>query len=100
MMRQGYYVANGKRLPEWIERFGASLLGDPFNVAEYRYWYEGRPAPWPLTGVKGTHTIKRGARREGGSIVERMCRCTAWGSYFSISRASDSTSTKGRNHSR
>ena len=82
MMRQGYYVANGKRLPEWIERFGASLLGDPFNVAEYRYWYEGRPAPWPLTGVKGTHTIKRGSRREGGSIVERMCRCTAWGSYF------------------
>ena len=82
MMRQGYYVANGKRLPEWIERFGASLLGDPFNVAEYRYWYEGRPAPWPLTGVKGTHTIKRGARREGGSIIERMCRCTAWGSYF------------------
>lgn len=82
MMRQGYYVANGGGLPGWIQRFGVSLYGGPFSLAEYRYWYEGRPAPWPLTGVKGTHTIKRGARREGGSIVDRMCRCTAWSSYF------------------
>jgi hypothetical protein len=26
--------------------------------------------------------IKPGAKREGGSFQARMCRCTAWSSYF------------------
>jgi len=83
MMRQGYYVANGGDLAGWIRTFGASLPSSPFSGAEYRYWYEGRPAAWPLPDVKGASgAIRRGARREGGSLEARMCRTTAWGSYF------------------
>jgi putative spermidine/putrescine transport system substrate-binding protein len=82
MMRQGYYVANGSRLPAWIDTYGASLADNSFTAAEYRYWYEGRPAPYALPDVKGVPAITRGTRREGGSIEARMCRCTAWSSYF------------------
>jgi putative spermidine/putrescine transport system substrate-binding protein len=83
MMRQGYYVANGGTLEQWIRRFGGSLVQSPFTAAEFGYWYEGRPAGWSLPDVKGqAGAIRRGDRREGGSIAERMCRCTAWSSYF------------------
>jgi len=82
MMRQGYYVANGAGLERWILTFGASLPS-AFSGAEYRYWYEGKPAEWPLPDVKGdSGAIERGTRREGGSIDARMCRTTAWSSYF------------------
>jgi putative spermidine/putrescine transport system substrate-binding protein len=82
MMRQGYYVANGRRLPEWIRTYG-SLSALPFSEEEYGYWYEGRRATRALPDVKGTLlTIRRGARREGGSLAAHMCRCTAWSSYF------------------
>jgi putative spermidine/putrescine transport system substrate-binding protein len=83
MMRQGYYVANGGSLDRWIRRFGVSLPTNPFSAAEYRYWYEGRPAAWPLPDVKGqSGAIAQGSRREGGSLAARMCRTTAWSSYF------------------
>jgi putative spermidine/putrescine transport system substrate-binding protein len=83
MMRQGYYVANGARLPEWIETYGASSASSPFSPDEYRYWYEGRRAARALPDVKGTLlSIRRGALREGGSLAARMCRCTTWSSYF------------------
>jgi putative spermidine/putrescine transport system substrate-binding protein len=82
MMRQGYYVANGAGLSSWIDTYGASLANSPFTAAEYRYWYEGRPARYALPDVKGVPAIKRGTLREGGSITSRMCRCTAWSSYF------------------
>jgi putative spermidine/putrescine transport system substrate-binding protein len=83
MMREGYYVANGRRLPEWIRTFGVSLGSSPFTRAEYSYWYEGRRAASALPDVKGTlGVIGKGAQREGGSLVTRMCRCTAWSSYF------------------
>jgi putative spermidine/putrescine transport system substrate-binding protein len=83
MMRQGYYVANGAGLETWLRKFGASLPSNPFSAAEYGYWYQGRPAPWPLPNVKGkSGAIKRGTRREGGSLEARMCRTTAWSSYF------------------
>ncbi len=82
MMRQGYYVANGSLLPEWIRAYGASAVS-PFSLEEYRYWYEGRRATRALPDVKGTLlSIRKGARREGGSLAARMCRCTAWSSYF------------------
>ncbi len=82
MMRQGYYVGNGEQLAHWIETFGESMATNPFSAAEYRYWYEGRPAARPLPGAKGTLAIKRGSKREGGSLADRMCRCTTWASYF------------------
>jgi len=82
MMRQGYYVSNGAQLAPWIQAFGASLASSPFSLAEYRYWYEGRPAAHALPGAKGTLAIKPGARRSGGSLEARMCRCSTWASYF------------------
>ena len=82
MMRQGYYVANGADLPHWIRTYGVSLISNPFTWAEYRYWYEGRPAAYPLPGAKGKLEIKQGEQREGGSIAQRMCRCSTWSSYF------------------
>jgi putative spermidine/putrescine transport system substrate-binding protein len=83
MMRQGYYVANGGTLEQWIRRFGGSLLQSPFSSAEFDYWYEGRPAAWALPDVKGkAGAIRRGDKREGGSLAARMCRTTAWSSYF------------------
>jgi putative spermidine/putrescine transport system substrate-binding protein len=82
MMRQGYYVANGRRLPGWIGTHGA-YVPNPFDPAEYRYWYEGRPAARPLPDVKGKlGTIGTGTVRAGGSLAARMCRCTTWSSYF------------------
>lgn len=82
MMRQGYYVANGAELPRWIRTFGVSLAANPFSLAEYRYWYDGRPAAYPLPGAKGTLAIRTGTAREGGSFAQRMCRVTTWSSYF------------------
>jgi putative spermidine/putrescine transport system substrate-binding protein len=83
MMRQGYYVANGRRLPEWIGTYGASSASIPFTPEEYRYWYEGERATRALPDVKGTlRSIHKGRRREGGSLDARMCRVTAWSSYF------------------
>jgi putative spermidine/putrescine transport system substrate-binding protein len=82
MMRQGYYVANGSGLPAWIESYG-SVASTPFHPAEYRYWYDGRPATRPLPDVKGRlGTIRKGSRRAGGSLDDRVCRTTAWSSYF------------------
>jgi len=85
MMRQGYYVANGGKLESWISTFGTSPAFGSFTGAEFRYWYEGRPAAYPLPDVKGVFAIKRGTRREGGAFATRMCRCTAWSSYFHAS---------------
>ncbi len=85
MMRQGYYVANGGKLASWISTFGTSPAFGAFTGAEYRYWYDGRPAAYPLPDVKGVLAIKRGTRREGGALQTRMCRCTAWSSYFHAS---------------
>jgi putative spermidine/putrescine transport system substrate-binding protein len=82
MMRQGYYVANGAELPRWIQTFGVSMASNPFSLAEYRYWYDGRPAARALPGAKGTLEIKPGSRRSGGSLAARMCRCSTWASYF------------------
>ncbi len=82
MMRQGYYVANGGQLPGWIGTFGATSGSIPFSPEEYRYWYEGRRATRALPDVKGTLTIRKGSRREGGSLADRMRRVTAWSTYF------------------
>jgi len=85
MMRQGYYVANGERLPEWIASYGAlfPLNGQELRLAEYAYWYRGGRAARGLPDATGgTGGIPRGSLREGGSLRARMCRCSAWSTYF------------------
>ena len=60
IMRQGYYVANGKKLLSWIQKNGSQ--GSPaFTKAEYDFWYLGKPAPRDLPGITGkVGDIKKG----------------------------------------
>jgi putative spermidine/putrescine transport system substrate-binding protein len=82
IMRQGYYVANGKTLKSWIQKSGSQ--GKPaFTAAEYDFWYNGGKAPRDLPGVTGrVGDIKKGQTRDGGSFLKRSCKYTAWNSFY------------------
>jgi putative spermidine/putrescine transport system substrate-binding protein len=82
IMRQGYYVANGKDLKSWIQKSGSA--GKPaFTAAEYDFWYNGAKAPRNLPGVTGrVGDIKKGQTRDGGSFLKRSCKYTAWNSFY------------------
>lgn len=82
IMRQGYYVANGKSLLSWIKAKGSEGT-PPFTAAEYDFWYGGKPAPRDLPGVTGqVGDIKAGSTRDGGSFLKRSCKYTAWNSFY------------------
>jgi putative spermidine/putrescine transport system substrate-binding protein len=82
IMRQGYYVANGKTLKSWIQKNGSQ--GKPaFTAAEYDFWYNGAKAPRNLPGITGrVGDIKKGQTRDGGSFLRRSCKYTAWNSFY------------------
>jgi putative spermidine/putrescine transport system substrate-binding protein len=82
IMRQGYYIANGKKLLDWIKTKGNE--GNPaFTPAEYNFWYNGKPAPRDLPGITGhVGDIKKGQVRDGGSFLRRSCRYSSWNSFF------------------
>jgi putative spermidine/putrescine transport system substrate-binding protein len=82
IMRQGYYIANGKQLLGWIKDKGS--IGKPaFTADEYDFWYNGKPAPRDLPGITGhVGDIKKGSTRDGGSFLKRSCKYTAWNSFF------------------
>ena len=84
IMRQGYYVANGKNLPKWLGSDRAKTTGKPaFTAAEYDFWYNGKPAARDLPGITGrVGDIKKGQVRDGGSFVKRACKYTAWNSFY------------------
>jgi putative spermidine/putrescine transport system substrate-binding protein len=83
IMRQGYYVANGKTLLNWIKGPRGKLGKPPFTAAEYDFWYNGKPAPRDLPGINGkVGDIKKGQVRDGGSFLSRSCKYTAWNSFF------------------
>lgn len=83
IMRQGYYVANGRDLPRWISSQRAQLGNPPFTTAEYDFWYNGKAAPRDLPGITGqVGDIKKGQRRDGGSFLRRSCKYTSWNSFF------------------
>ena len=67
IMRQGYYVANGKNLPKWLRSNRAKTTGKPaFTAAEYEFWYNGKPAATRPPGHHGPgrrHQEGPGARR-------------------------------------
>jgi putative spermidine/putrescine transport system substrate-binding protein len=82
IMRQGYYVANGKGLLSWIKAKGSEGT-PPFTAAEYDFWYNGKPAPRDLPGVTGqVGDIKTGSTRDGGSFLKRSCKYTVWNSFY------------------
>jgi putative spermidine/putrescine transport system substrate-binding protein len=84
IMRQGYYVANGKNLPKWLRSNRAKTTGKPaFTAAEYDFWYNGKPAARDLPGITGrVGDIKKGQVRDGGSFTKRACKYTAWNSFY------------------
>ena len=82
IMRQGYYIANGKTLLNWIKTKGS--IGKPaFTAPEYDFWYNGKPAPHDLPGITGhVGDIKQGQTRDGGSFLRRSCKYSSWNSFF------------------
>jgi putative spermidine/putrescine transport system substrate-binding protein len=70
MARQGFYISNPLRTRDYL------------SVAEWDYWYEGKPATEPLLGSDGAPFIEPGAVREGGSYVERVRRISVWNSVM------------------
>jgi putative spermidine/putrescine transport system substrate-binding protein len=84
IMRQGYYIANGRNLPAWLRSDRASSTArPPFTPQEYDFWYNGRPAVRDLPGITGrVGDIKKGQVRDGGSFLKRSCKYTSWNSFF------------------
>jgi putative spermidine/putrescine transport system substrate-binding protein len=84
IMRQGYYIANGRSLPRWLASDRArSTARPPFTADEYQFWYNGRPAARDLPGITGrVGDIKKGQTRDGGSFIRRSCKYTAWNSFY------------------
>jgi len=83
IMRQGYYVSNGKTLPAWIGSSKASEGKPPFTMDEYDFWYNGKPAAKDLPGITGhVGDIKKGQLRDGGSFTQRSHHYSSWNSFF------------------
>jgi putative spermidine/putrescine transport system substrate-binding protein len=59
MARQGYYIS------------AVSGLKAHLSAAEWAYWYDGQEAPEDLV-------VRKGARRSGGSYLERARRIAVW----------------------
>lgn len=60
MAKNGYYISTPQLSRPWM------------SVAEWDYWYEGKPAAEDLKGVNGGILIPAGEIRSGGSYQERM----------------------------
>jgi putative spermidine/putrescine transport system substrate-binding protein len=83
IMRQGYYVANGSKLPAWLKSPRAKTGKPPFTMAEYDFWYNGKPAATDLPGITGhVGDVKKGQVRDGGSFLQRSKHYSTWNSYF------------------
>ena len=66
MSRQGYYMST----PDSTK---AVLSADEWN-----YWYEGAVAKCDLPGPSGTVAVVAGARRAGGTYLDRISRIAVW----------------------
>jgi len=67
MARQGYYISATTGVTEHL------------SPAEWNYWYDGQQAAEDLVGVDGrTIVVRKGARRSGGSYLERARRIALW----------------------
>lgn len=45
---------------------------------EWAYWYEGKPAPGPISDPYGVPMEPAEAKRDGGSFVERVNNISCW----------------------
>ncbi len=66
MARQGYYISTPERT--------RSVL----SPAEWAYWYDGATAACDLCGPAGNVVVQAGARRAGGTYLERSSRIAVW----------------------
>jgi putative spermidine/putrescine transport system substrate-binding protein len=66
MARRGYYISV------------AEPLRDTLSLAEWAYWYAGKPAEEDLPGTDGVTVAFRGEQRAGGSYSDRMERIAFW----------------------
>ncbi|HUG63999.1 MAG TPA: extracellular solute-binding protein [Gaiellaceae bacterium] len=81
IMRQGYYIANGRQLPEWIRSAKGRAAG--FDIAEYDFWYGGKRAAKDLPGITGqVGDVKKGQIRDGGAFTVRSTKYSSWNSFF------------------
>jgi putative spermidine/putrescine transport system substrate-binding protein len=81
IMRQGYYIANGAKLLDWIKSPAGQAA--KFDPAEFDFWYGGKAASKDLPGITGqVGDIKKGQVRDGGSFLSRACKYSSWNSYF------------------
>ncbi len=72
--RQGYYSAQ----PENTRKF--------LTVAEYDYWYGGKPAATDILSPYGKLMEKAGNTRDGGSLWERLGNIAVWNSVMDEDR--------------
>ena len=70
MARQGYYISTPER------------TRDLMPPDEWAYWYEGAPAERDLLGPAGNVVVRPGARRAGGTYLERSSRIAVWNSVM------------------
>ena len=64
--RYGYYSP----VPSTAKKF--------MTPAEFTFWYEGKPAPEPVTDPYGVPMEVAGTVRDGGSFVERVTNISCW----------------------
>jgi putative spermidine/putrescine transport system substrate-binding protein len=46
--------------------------------AEWQYWYEGKPAPAVINDPYGVPMEQPGAKRDGGSFLDRVTNISCW----------------------
>ena len=66
MAKNGSYITNHKAVQPHL------------SVAEWDFWYEGKPAEVDIRDIDGVIIYKAGERRGGGSYYERMSRVAVW----------------------
>jgi len=64
--RYGYYSP----VPSTAKKF--------MTPAEYTFWYEGKPAPEPVTDPYGVPMEVAGTVRDGGSFTDRVTNISCW----------------------
>ena len=67
----------------FVSRYGyyspvPSTAKKHMSAAEYAYWYEGKPAPEPITDPYGVPMEPAGTVRDGGSFIDRVTNISCW----------------------
>jgi putative spermidine/putrescine transport system substrate-binding protein len=68
LLRGGYYSA----VQATTRRFT--------TPGEYAYWIEGKPADRTYRDLYGDSSVRKGRKRDGGSLAMRACRISSWNS--------------------